>query len=201
MRTEKLLEVLRDKALKSPIGMGDPFLESRMESWAPYLRFMYHCVQAFGMRLVLELGTYNGTCAAHMASANPYTHVITVDVNPRRGAFEAAEHYRNITVLTGDSCDFHDAVASEGLLINMLFLDTMHDGITPRLELDTYKDLLAEVSFVVVDDLLGPTHLERVMMDFWNELPDPKVLLHELHPKRDGVVHHDAPGFGVCVWT
>lgn len=199
----KLLMKLKEFALNDPVGMGDPFLENRDESWAPYLRFMYHCVGAYGMRLVVELGTYNGTCAAHMASANEYTNVVAIDNNPQELAHDAANYYPNIVLFVGDSCAFHDRIEEIGLPIDMLFLDTLHDGVTPRRELAAYEDLLAEGALVVVDDLLGPEHLQKAMQEFWDELPEPKLLMHDLHPRRiiPGVAYHDAPGFGVCVWT
>jgi len=145
-----------------------------------------------------------GTAAAHMASGNPRTQVIAIDIDPQPEAYEAEEQYPNLEVWQGDSCAFHlELTTCPYEEIGLIFLDSLHDGERPRIELGTYKDLLTSPALVIVDDLLGPEHLRIPMQEFWEELPEPKIALHELHPQRiaPGIAYHDAPGFGVCIWT
>ena len=68
--TEKWIKELAAEALRSPPGMGDPYLKDYFESWAPYLRFLYLAVREFKPELAVELGVYLGTATGHMASAN-----------------------------------------------------------------------------------------------------------------------------------
>jgi len=130
--------------------------------------------------------------------------VIAIDIDPQPEAYEAEEQYPNLEVWQGDSCAFHlELTTCPYEEIGLIFLDSLHDGERPRIELEVYKDLLTSPALVVVDDLLGPEHLQIPMQEFWRELPEPKIMLHELHPQRiaPGIAYHDAPGFGVCIWT
>lgn len=201
-----VIDALASRAMIMPIGMYDDVLEDLDDSWPPYYRFLYLCVKEFEPKLVLELGTAGGVCAAHMASAGrSQTTVITVDKDPQPLAYDLAVEYQNMQVWDGDSCSFHDRLVhyceATGFNIGLLFLDTEHDGITPKREFETYKDLLMPGCIVAVDDLLGPEHLHEAMMEFWNWLPGLKIELNDLHPRRIGptIAYHDQPGFGVCI--
>jgi len=112
--------------------------------------------------------------------------------------------FDNIEIITGDSTDAETYNRVKGFIgemkIGLLFLDSTHDGDTPRKEFELYRPLLDSPCIVAVDDLLGPRHLEEKMMAFWNWLPGEKILLHDLHPVPDthyGLI--DQPGFGVAI--
>lgn len=172
------------------------------ELWAPYLKFLALYAHYARVGVALETGTFNGTSALHLSfGAN---HVITIDREPQAPAYRIAEVRKNVTLLIGDSCGAWPQVKTlcdKHGPIDLLFLDSTHDGETPRREFETYRDLLADEAVVIVDDLLGPEHLRVQMQAFWEWLPGEKVELHALHPQRiaPGVAYHDAPGFGVAI--
>lgn len=194
-----------DQALALPPGMGIASLAANDGSWAPYLRFLYLLAQHVpSTQRILELGTYAGLSAAHLALGNPESFVCTVDLEPQADAYKWAEQLGNLSLIVGDSCAVKERVSSwlHGRQIGLLFLDTEHDGETPARELATYVPYLSDVAFVVIDDLLGPAHLCSKMMNFWNALDYVKFELHALHPRRTepGIAYHDEPGFGVVIW-
>jgi len=172
------------------------------ELWAPYLKFLSIISEVWDVGLAVETGTFNGSSALHLSFG--CRHVVTIDRDPQENAKKIAWSMPNITLMTGDSCDFHDDVAEVCKVwgpIELLFLDSTHDGDTPRREFETYRDLFADECIVIVDDLLGPAHLREKMQAFWKWLPGDKIELHELHPQRiaPGIAHHDTPGFGVAI--
>ena len=189
-------------ALSEPIRSEHLSLAVQDELWAPYLGFLTLYTQYRGVKVALEMGTFNGTSALFLSLAAE--HVITVDMDPQPAARRIVAERENITLLTGYSCSFHDevkAICAEHGPVGLLFLDSTHDGETPRREFEMYRDLLADDAVVIVDDLLGPGHLMEKMRLFWEWLPGAKIELHELHPRRvaPGVAYHDAPGFGVAL--
>lgn len=172
------------------------------ELWAPYLKFLTLYAQYAKVGVALETGTYNGTSALHLSFGAK--HVITIDREPQAPAYRIAEVRKNVTLLIGDSCGAWPQVKTlcdKHGPIDLLFLDSTHDGETPRREFETYRDLMADEAAVIVDDLLGPEHLRTQMQAFWEWLPGTKVELHALHPQRiaPDVAYHDAPGFGVAI--
>lgn len=193
-------------------GCGSVYLASLQESWAPFRRFLHNVVAATKPGAVLECGVHKGITTAHMAYANPHTLVIGIDRDYHLDACEITGHYDNIILLDGDTTDCFTFDRVEELLsgfflspygsIGLLFLDSTHDGDTPRKEFELYEPLLADGCIVAVDDLLGPEHLMKRMQEFWNWLPCDKREMHFLHPVPEthiGLI--DQPGFGVGVHT
>lgn len=189
------------------LSMGplqDPQLELAVqdELWAPYLKFLTLYATYRRVGFAVETGTFNGTSALHLALGAQ--HVVTIDREPQPVARPIERDMLNIAILEGDSCEFHDVIEMLCTLygpVELLFLDSTHDGDTPRREFETYRDLLSNGAAVIVDDLLGPAHLAEKMQAFWKWLPGDKIELHKLHPQRiaPGVAHHDAPGFGLSI--
>lgn len=199
------VERLADVALHMKQSEVDGHLGAYDGSWAPYYRFLYLCVKEFHPRMALETGTASGLAAAHMAVGCRNTLVVTIDKVYSRDAFDLSRRYKFV-MNTGDSCEYKKFMEDMCFIngeIGLLFLDTVHDGIKEQEEVDTYKHLLAPEALIVVDDLLGPEHQQKAMMQFFNNLPGEHIELHDLHPRRiaPGVAYHDAPGFGVVVWT
>jgi len=198
------LAQLATEALTLPIGCGDPYFGSLQdqECWAPYLRFMYLCVKEYSPASVVELGVYAGTCTGHMAMANPKIPIIGVDREFKPEAYEIRKRFPNIHLIEGDTVESMPTVKwlLEYTSIGMIFLDSTHDGITARNELEAYRPLFADECIVAVDDLLGPVHLMEKMQEFWKTLPDEKIELNFLHPIPDDRINLiDQPGFGVAI--
>ena len=203
MITLKHLEQLSQWAISQLPGCGDRFLAGLQESWAPFRRFLYACVEEFEPEAVLECGTCHGTTLMHMASACPGTMVIGID-RIRQPEIDHLWRYDNAYFVLGDTTDNKTARMVQAILdgrkIGLIFLDSTHDGGTPMKEFSMYSRLFADECIVAVDDLLGPEHQKVKMQKFWELLPGKKMELHYLHPvpySHIGVI--DQPGFGVSV--
>jgi len=192
------LEAIAKRVVNEPWGCGDSHLAANPESWAPYLRFLHAVVKVYKPEAAVECGVYMGTATSHMASANRSTLVVGIDRQYHPAVAEVTKPYVNIVLLTGDTLysyyNVEDALV--GRKIGLLFLDSTHDGITPRREFEIYQRLFADECIVACDDLLGPRHLMEKMQEFWNWLPGEKVELHYLHPRIGNI---DEPGFGVSI--
>ena len=193
-------------APKMPRGMGDPKLAKNTESWAPYLRFLGGVVGMYRPKVALELGVYMGTATRHMALGSSKTKVIGVDKDFHPAVWDNVDGYENISLITGNSTDLETkrdvAYALPGTemvksLIDLIFLDSTHDGDTPRKEFELYQPMFSDECLVVCDDLLGPDHLKKKMQEFWAWLPGEKAELHFLHPRLN--TSYDEPGFGVSI--
>jgi len=196
--TENLLSIA-NRVVNEPAGIGDPALQANSESWAPYLRFMHALVKEYHPQVVVECGVYMGTCTAHMALGDPDTLVIGIDRQFHPGAVGNTIDHKNIMLIDGDTVAAAETV---GWLIprkkiGLLFLDSTHDGKTPRKEFEAYQPYFADECIVAVDDLFGPNHLKVLMQEFWAWLPGDKIELHFLHPTPSRDV--DYPGFGVSI--
>lgn len=197
------LETMAREVAWQPWGIGHDFLVARSESWAPYLRFLHAYVSRFRPEAVLETGVYMATASAHMALASPNTMVIGIDREYHPAAVEVPLHFPNVHLLEGDTTDPEMPRRVKELLagrkIGLLFLDSTHDGETPKLEFSLYAPLLGSPALICCDDLLGPQHLKEKMQTFWEWLPGPKRELHFLHPKV--AENHDEPGFGIAYYS
>ena len=206
MITIQRIEELAQQALELPVGCGNQHLACLQESWAPYLRFMYLCIKTFDVKFALELGVNKGTCTGHMAYGSSLCSIFGIDIEPNMDALYMQKEFPNIKALyRGYTTDpiavymIENDVREFGE-IGLIFLDSTHDGDTPRQEFEVYKHLFADECIVVVDDLLGPRHQMEKMQEFWQWLPGEKVELHYLHPVPDthiGII--DQPGFGVSI--
>lgn len=198
--TADALKQLAHQAVHAPRGLGNPALAANPESWAPYLRFLHLVVREYRPEIAVELGVYMGTATAHMALACAETFVIGVDIAPHEAFGRVTGSFPNVWLVRGDSVEGAPEVArlAKGRPIGLLFLDTVHDGDTPRREFEAYEPMLADGALVCCDDLLGPEHLRVKMQEFWRWLPGEKLELHELHPRAEGL--YLDPGFGVSIW-
>lgn len=201
------LVYIADNALRTQAGLGNKRLHKNSESWAPYLRFLGLAVANYKPHACLELGVYMGTATTHMAFMSPRTLVIGVDREYHPAFPKVTEGYDNIVQIVGDTTlrETRDKV-SEALelvdplnkqRIGLLFLDSTHDGVTPKQEYELYSPFFDEECLVCCDDLIGPKHLEEKMKEFWDWLPGEKKEMNYLHPRRHK--QHDEPGFGISI--
>lgn len=146
---EKLEEIVswqEDSSLKSP-GVE-----------AHYYRFFYWLFDQIRPALTLELGTHTGISAACMAEGNPNGLVITVNNHE-----ELWEKCRRPNV----EYRIHDSLVpiQPQRLINVLFIDTEHDGIRCLNEFNLYQGWMAEDGIVFIDDIT----LFPCMREFWEK--------------------------------
>ena len=168
-----MIEYLKNLVEKSKHVVDSPGLESIISTQedsslrcpgfvAHYYRFLYRLAQEKQAHLMVELGTHTGISAACLADGSPKGSVITVNNHP-----QLWEHCRraNVQYLIQDS---RTPVAVHAP-IDILFIDTNHDGVHPLQEFEVYKNMMADDGVVLFDDI----HLNKEMSKFWEELnPD-----------------------------
>lgn len=191
-----------------PAPTGDDFLDSRYEAhntkfghhW-PYYRAFYRLARQLQPLLVVELGGWQGTAAAHFAAGCPQATVISIDHHSDPGdevnrqlMEAAANHYDNLVYLPGwsnpdlaaeekgkhalgDAPSVLSTVQNYGAYIDILFIDSWHDYRHAVQDWGYYKPLLNSPALVICDDIIGGDGpVISGMVDFWNELPEPKFL-------------------------
>jgi cephalosporin hydroxylase len=198
MRTvtiEELIEI-GDNCADLPWGMGHKEFKGNSEIWAPYLRFLYIFTARFKPEAIVECGVYMATATEHMALADPGGLVIGIDRDFHNAAYNVVRRQNNVRFISGDTLDSfeHVELVIEGKDLELLFLDSTHDGETPSGEFDLYQPLMGEQCLVACDDILE----NQQMKDWWSNIEYPKVELHHLHP-------YPAPGgpdvgFGVFIY-
>ena len=195
---------------------GDNFIDSRYEHhrikfghhW-PYYRTFYLLAAHLKPSLIVELGGWQGTAAAHFASGNHNSIVITIDHHTDPGdehnqalMLAASERYPNLQYIQGwttetlansqrgkhalgDAPNAYPIIAQLDTFIDMLFIDSWHRYDEAMDDWNTYSQLLASPSLVICDDIQGggDEHSPIAgMLDFWNDLPGEKFLENRIHP-------------------
>lgn len=155
--------------------------------FARYYRFFYEFVKSCKPENVLEIGTYHGTSAAHLAYADPSCKVVTMDIEPSSIAMIekiAMDHnLNNVTTITGDSFRIFSNAERFGPY-DVLFIDAVHDFVHCYGEYLLYRPLVREGGIIFFDDI----HLGSEMDAAWDLIADPKIELPTLH----------YTGFGAC---
>jgi predicted O-methyltransferase YrrM len=214
------LEILEQMATRfTPLPLQDDFLNSRYKWQAtsngvewPYYRFFYYLSEMLQPDLVVELGGWQGTAAAHFAAHNTKTTVITVDHHTDPGDEEnkakmeqvcleysnvlyiqgwsnsevaAREYGKHLSTVGSVYQDMIEQTLYYGRRIDILFIDSWHNYENATLDWETYKPLLNSPALVICDDIQeggGPESPISGMMRFWDEMPEPKFLNANLHP-------------------
>lgn len=158
--------------------------DEHMTQFARYYRFFHEFVKRFRPLSVLEIGTYKGTSAAHLAFAAPKeTTVVTLDVDPSSCTAVQAFGLKNIIPVTGDSAASAEALEFFGPY-DVLFIDAQHDFEHCRGEYLRYRQMVNPGGVIFFDDI----HYGSEMEQAWVSVEEPKVELPELH----------YTGFGAC---
>lgn len=156
----------------------------------PYYRFLYAIATMFDPIDTIEIGTYVGTSAAHLAHRSrdlrDALSVVTIDSNP-----SAKEHvdrlgYRNIMSICEDSTLARKRF-SWGSQFDVLFIDGNHTFNQAWGEYTLYRDLIRDFGLILVDD----ANLEMdgdEMNVFWECIPEPKARADWLHATGFGIV-------------
>lgn len=163
------------------------------ESDARYPRFLRRVMQELGLRTAVECGVYYGISTEYMILSSDDSFVIGIDWELRLETIGPIydRHPKNVIFLNHDTTDAGNRVCEllDGKTIDLLFLDSTHDGATPTKELEQYKPMFSDVCIVVCDDIGG-----LFMQDFWFNLPGEKVELNDLHLSYGASV-----GFGASI--
>lgn len=217
------IEILEQMAKRfNPLPTNDTFLDQRYEwqkndngvEW-PYYRFFYHLSKMLQPNIVLELGTYQGTAAAHFAAGCQGSVIITVDHHTDPGdndnqlkVLEAQDFFRNLIYYQGWTTpnlaalqkgkhqlgnvgSVYQNIENCTLLllqgIDILFIDSWHCYKYAKADFEMYRPLLSSPALVICDDIQdggGPESPIQGMMQFWDEMPEPKFLNSNLHPGK-----------------
>ncbi len=196
----------------NPWPTRDDFLDERYykqaqsQEW-PYYRFFYHLSKMLKPHLVVELGGFQGTAAAHFSAGA--AQVITIDHHTDPGdeynedyMFEVCEKYTNVYYLHGwtnaqltvsqhgkhalgnapNAFPFVESVGG----IDILFIDSWHTYEYAKLDYETYLPLMNSPGLIICDDIAEGEMKNKSeilgMLKFWDELPGDKFLNNNLHP-------------------
>lgn len=166
----------------------------------PYYRFLWEVGRRIQREagphrraVALEVGTYVGTSAAHLAAAGPV--VVTIDINPdaaRQVAMNVtAGRGVMVNAVTGDSRQvLHEMV--QGIAeptTDVAFIDGLHDFEHAYREYRLARELVVDGGLIIFDDAgldMGGDEMEVT----WGLIEDPKIRIDALHPNV---------GFGVAI--
>lgn len=149
----------------------------------PYYRFFYWLTRATQPNLVVELGSLHGHSAANLAQGAPAdSRVISIDWNPPANP----PRFPNLEFWKGDTLEMAQKIADLNIPIDILFLDSSHFATHAEEEFDLYWPLMSKGGILLVDDIYLAD-----MRDFWNSVPEPKML--------DDTLHRGDLGFGIAV--
>ena len=164
---------------------GDPFLDARYD-WqtrtfneAPYYRLFYRLSQALRPKMVLELGAWQGTGAAHWAPHAGTVATIDHHTDPGDGEHErlcreAAQRYANLFYVKGWTWDVRQEIRDLGKRIDVLFVDSWHHHDKAMRDWDTYRDMLRpDGALVICDDVCDVEPTLHDMVRFWEEISGP----------------------------
>lgn len=147
----------------------------------PYYKLFYLISQEFKPRFSVELGTYRGVAAGHLAAGNPDGMVYTVDwhrdpADKQHQVFAIGmdEHYDNVRYLNGCSWDMKivQQVADVAVKtpIDILFIDAWHWYEHAIREWHLYNLLLSNEALVICDDIADSPGATIDMEKFWQEV-------------------------------
>lgn len=204
---------LANRIVKNPNPTGNKFLDKRWQEnvpHKPYYRLFYELTKRYKPDMVVELGGWQGTAAAHFAGGHKFTGVLTVDHHTDPGdekhrelMLEASDEFSNLVYLQGWTVNevadeqrgkhvLGDAVSAfplvelllKNLKIDILFIDSWHVKEYAEKDWKAYSPLLNKPSLVIVDDCITGTPGTAIdgVREFFEELPGEKVLIDNLNP-------------------
>lgn len=187
----QIQRLIEQSLLEEPTG--NAFLDARYQEQVgiightnPYYRLFYLIAQTLKPGLVVELGSWQATSAAHFALGWPQSKVITIDIHredkaAQQRCYEAERACDNLTYINAWSWDAAPQVAALGQSIDILYIDAWHDREYTTREWELYSPLLGSPALVIGDDITADFHFEG-MREWWEELPGEKILDPRLHP-------------------
>lgn len=202
--TLNTIRKLVDQALATAdaVPTGDAFLDARYQEQVgiightnPYYRLFYSIARELQPALSVELGSWQATAAAHLASAWPAGQVITIDIHKddkaaQQRTIEAATHYGNLTYINDWTWNAASRVPAG---IDILFIDSWHEYEYARRDWAIYQPLLSSPALVICDDIFD-SELFIGMERFWQELPGEKFTNGGVHPGIPmGFIRYVAP--------
>jgi predicted O-methyltransferase YrrM len=177
------------EALKEPAIRSEPYPDPR---WPPsiYYRYLGYLLNKIEGKVAIELGTCGGGASLTMAVMNPDAIIISIDIEKLPQVSPIEELCKNFKYVEGDSIQLAKVLGPKFAPIDLLFLDTTHEYEQTKGEFEAWLPYMKSGGVICFDDLL-----REGTEQFWNELPNAKVRLDEMHlggSPTDG-------GFGACL--
>lgn len=184
----QIQRLIEQSLLEEPTG--NAFLDARYQEQVsiightnPYYRLFYLIAQTLKPGLVVELGSWQGTAAAHFAVGWPQSKVVTVDIHredkvAQQRCYEAERACDNLTYINAWTWDAAPQIAQLGQPIDILYIDAWHDYQYAMKEWELYSTLLNSPALVIADDITTAYNFEG-MLRFWDELPGEKFLFSQ----------------------
>lgn len=191
MNLGEIKELIEKALLEEPTG--NDFIDARyyeqlkwQRDTLPYYKLFYLISQTYKPNFVVELGSYQGTAAAHFAAGNPMGDVITIDIHredkeAQKRVLEAEEHFPNLTYLNMWTWEAVPLISSLEKKIDILFIDAWHDYEHCKTDWDCFAPFLNDGALIILDDVLDNAGTFEGMEKFWEEVPYEKFLDTRLH--------------------
>lgn len=153
----------------------------------PYYGFLYHVVNHYRPKCVLEIGTDKGDSAAHMAAGCADTTVITVDQAASDTITERLRPFPNAVFCHWNVNDVEGLprYLREFGEFDIFFQDGEHSGSQVSGEWAHYVPLVRSGGLIIMDDISLP---DCGIREFWDAIAWPKLELPHLHRTGFGVV-------------
>lgn len=150
---------------------------------APYYRFLYDLSIECAPLDVIEVGTFVGTSAAHLAAGGGT--VLTIDINPDAKIRVDSLKIPNIEAITADSAQAVKQL--QGKMFDVAYIDGWHDFNQTYGEYVLYRQFVREGGLLIFDDV-GLDMEGDEMEVFWEFVVEPKQRLDHLHTTGFGMV-------------
>ncbi len=151
-----------------------------------YYRFLHLLAAELPAETMVELGTWHGAGAYALATGCPVGRVWAVDIDLSQIWKEAM--VPNISFVQGESL-LPDAEQLGIGKVDLLFVDTEHNGLRPQAEYEAWRPRMAAGGVVLFDDI----RLNGSMSAWWDGF-DPG----DVAAKIELPLHGDA-GFGAVI--
>jgi predicted O-methyltransferase YrrM len=164
--------------------------ESYPQGVSLYYRFFKELSVKLKPSVVLEVGTYLGASAAHLAF-NSSTQVVTLDIDREAAKRVDRLGLKNVKALTLSSLQYIEQLGQlvpNGLAIfDLVFLDGSHLADDVYREYQCIRPFVRTNGLIFIDDIVSTEEMRKL----WGWIREPKLELNSLHWSGFGVVRVD----------
>jgi len=195
---KKRIIELAEKSLDFQLDLSlcSIYLLKYLEYLIPYYSFLYLVSREFKPKMMVEIGTYWGIGAIHLALGNPEGKVITIDkmdwFQETIHKFCQNENIMNIKAIVGESAKMASSFADNS--IDLLFIDGDHEYIAEKEDYIKYFPKVKDNGIILIDDIQQTKEMER----FWEEVKDCKFDINFIR-QANSIRPEQGVGFGVVL--
>jgi predicted O-methyltransferase YrrM len=163
------------------IGMREP-LDIYAYSKTPYYKFLYLLAATAPSKRMVELGSFIGVGALHLASGNPYGEVWTIDRSTHDWQLDTKAYaLPNIHRVVSDTCGEIALRLAADENINILFIDADHTPAAVLRDYAFWRPRMRPGGIVVFDDRKWEGNTSAWETIVASEPDAQAVVLDELH--------------------